>query len=231
MSTAFSISTAGCLTRLPAGPLLPTAGSQPNSATRRFPSSSSKPHFCSPSLGATTGSHKRLLSPRFALSPTSSQSSTSSVQILPTRATSSTCAPGSPTRWSVFRRFLVSVNMYHPYPLLRFDIPKNRSCELPDSIQPVSPSPGREGGDGRGGQGVRGLRALCVPAVRDRVLQTAVYLVTRPVFEAEFESSSYAYREGRSVRDAVLRIDQLRRQGFRWLVDADIDSFFDNISH
>ncbi|HKH48242.1 MAG TPA: reverse transcriptase/maturase family protein, partial [Thermoanaerobaculia bacterium] len=78
---------------------------------------------------------------------------------------------------------------------------------------------------------MRGLRALCVPAVRDRVLQTAVYLVTRPVFEAEFETCSYAYREGRSVRDAVLRIDQLRRQGFRWLVDADIDSFFDNISH
>ncbi len=93
--------------------------------------------------------------------------------------------------------------VYQPYPLLRFDIPKNETK----------------------------VRALCVPAVRDRVLQTAVYLVTRPVFEAEFEACSYAYREGRSVRDAVLRIDQLRRQGFRWLVDADIDSFFDNIAH
>lgn len=93
--------------------------------------------------------------------------------------------------------------VYQPYPLLRFEIPKGETK----------------------------VRALCVPAVRDRVLQTAVYLVTRPVFEAEFETCSYAYREGRSVRDAVLRIDQLRRQGFRWLVDADIDSFFDNIAH
>lgn len=93
--------------------------------------------------------------------------------------------------------------VYHPYPLLRFEVPKSGSK----------------------------VRSLCVPTVRDRVLQTAVYLVTRPIFEAEFEACSYAYREGRSVRDAVLRIDQLRRQGFRWLVDADIESFFDNISH
>jgi len=93
--------------------------------------------------------------------------------------------------------------VYQPYPLLRFEIPKNETK----------------------------VRSLCVPAVRDRVLQTAVYLVTRPIFEEEFEACSYAYREGRSVRDAVLRIDQLRRQGFRWLVDADIDSFFDNIAH
>lgn len=92
---------------------------------------------------------------------------------------------------------------YHPYPLLRFEVPKNESK----------------------------VRSLCVPAVRDRVLQTAVYLVTRPLFEAEFEVCSYAYREGRSVRDAVQRVDQLRNQGYCWVVDADIDSFFDNISH
>lgn len=93
--------------------------------------------------------------------------------------------------------------IYHPYPLLRFEIPKSESK----------------------------VRALCVPAVRDRVLQTAVYLVTRPLFEAEFEACSYAYREGRSVRDAVRRIDELRRKGFHWVVDADIDSFFDSIPH
>lgn len=73
---------------------------------------------------------------------------------------------------------------YHPYPLLRFEVPKSESK----------------------------VHGLCVPAVRDRVLQTAVYLTTRAVFEAEFEACSYAYREGRSVRDAVRRIDELRRQ-------------------
>lgn len=93
--------------------------------------------------------------------------------------------------------------LYHPYPLLRFEIPKSESK----------------------------MRALCVPTVRDRVLQTAVHLVTRPIFEAELEACSYAYREGRSVRDAVRRVDELRRQGYHWVVDADIVSFFDNIPH
>lgn len=93
--------------------------------------------------------------------------------------------------------------LYHPYPLLRFEVPKSESK----------------------------MRSLCVPTVRDRVLQTAVHLVTRPLFEAEFEACSYAYREGRSVRDAVRRVDELRRQGYHWVVDADIVSFFDNISH
>jgi RNA-directed DNA polymerase len=85
---------------------------------------------------------------------------------------------------------------YHPFPLLRLEIPKRRT----------------------------GLRSLSIPTVRDRVLQSAVYLVTRGLFEAEFEECSYAYREGRSVKDAVHRVDELRRQGFRWVVDADISS-------
>lgn len=92
---------------------------------------------------------------------------------------------------------------YRPFPLLRFQIPKPTS----------------------------GLRSLCVPTVRDRVLQSAVYLITREVFEAEFEEASHAYRQGRSVRTAVHRIHQLRDQGYRFVVDADIDAFFDNIPH
>jgi group II intron reverse transcriptase/maturase len=92
---------------------------------------------------------------------------------------------------------------YHPFPLLRFEVPKPSS----------------------------GVRHLSVPTVRDRVLQTAVYLVTREVFEAELEDCSYAFRQGRSVRTAVYRINELREQGFRWVVDADIDGFFENIPH
>jgi group II intron reverse transcriptase/maturase len=92
---------------------------------------------------------------------------------------------------------------YHPFPLLRFEVPKSGNR----------------------------VRHLSVPTVRDRVLQTAVYRVTREIFEAEFEECSYAFREGRSVRNAVHRIDELRRQGFRWVVDADIEGFFDNIDH
>lgn len=61
--------------------------------------------------------------------------------------------------------------------------------------------------------------------------QTAVDLVTRNIFESAFEDCSHAYRKGRSVRTAVHRIRELRDQGYRWVVDADIDGFFDNIPH
>lgn len=92
---------------------------------------------------------------------------------------------------------------YHPFPLLRFEVPKSGNR----------------------------VRSLSVPTVRNRVLQTAVYLTTRDLFDAELEEHSYAFRQGRSVKDAVRRIDELRRQGFHWVVDADIEAFFDNIDH
>lgn len=93
---------------------------------------------------------------------------------------------------------------YHPLPLLRFPVPKASGT---------------------------GERHLSVPTVRDRVVQSAVYLVTCEIFEAEFEDSSFAYRKGRSVRNAVDRIRDLRDDGFRWVVDADIEGFFDRIPH
>ena len=76
-----------------------------------------------------------------------------------------------------------------------------------------------------------GKRPLSIPAVRDRVLQTAVALVLTPLFEAEFEDVSFAYRKGRSVDQAVQRVIRLRDEGYRWVVDADIDDFFDEIDH
>lgn len=80
----------------------------------------------------------------------------------------------------------------------------------------------REGGD---------PRPLSIPTVRDRVLQTAVALVVTPVFEAEFEDCSFAYRRGRSVDQAVRRVILLRNEGFQWVVDCDIQAFFDEIDH
>ena len=76
-----------------------------------------------------------------------------------------------------------------------------------------------------------GKRLLSIPCVRDRILQTAVTLVIEPVFEAEFEDCSFAYRKGRSVDQAVARVQALQRQGYQWVVDADIQAFFDNIDH
>ncbi len=55
----------------------------------------------------------------------------------------------------------------------------------------------------------------------------AAYLVTYPLFEKEYEACSHAYRVGRSVKTAIMQINQLRDQGYRYVVDADIDNFFD----
>jgi CRISPR-associated protein Cas1 len=75
------------------------------------------------------------------------------------------------------------------------------------------------------------LRPLSIPTVRDRVLQTAAALVLTPILDPEFEDVSYAYRSGRSVAQAVQRIMALRDQGYRWVVDADIQRYFDEIPH
>ena len=74
-------------------------------------------------------------------------------------------------------------------------------------------------------------RGLAIPTVRDRILQTSLTLVLTPKVEAELEDCSYAYRQGRSVRMAVGRIGFYQRQGYHWIVDADIESFFDTIPH
>jgi group II intron reverse transcriptase/maturase len=72
-------------------------------------------------------------------------------------------------------------------------------------------------------------RTLVVPAVRDRVLQTAVAAYMEPFLEAEFDECSFAYRRGRSVRMAVERVYQLYQQGYCGLLDADIESFFASV--
>ena len=74
-------------------------------------------------------------------------------------------------------------------------------------------------------------RGLCIPTVRDRVAQTVVLHRVNPLFERQFEACSFAYRQGRSVRQAVMRIKALHEQGYRWVVDADIDAFFDTVDH
>ncbi|ETX03376.1 MAG: hypothetical protein ETSY2_33635 [Candidatus Entotheonella gemina] len=74
-------------------------------------------------------------------------------------------------------------------------------------------------------------RPLSIPAVRDRVLQTAAALVLTPILEPAFEDVSYAYRPGRSVNQAVQHIMALREKGYQWVVDADIRRYFDEIPH
>lgn len=76
-----------------------------------------------------------------------------------------------------------------------------------------------------------GRRTLAIPTIRDRVAQSAAAMVLSDYLEPHFEDSSYGYRPGRSVQQAVDRVAALRRAGFTWVVDADIRSFFDEVPH
>lgn len=74
-------------------------------------------------------------------------------------------------------------------------------------------------------------RPLGIPTVRDRVAQTALRNVLEPIFEVGFAEHSYGFRPGRGCKDALRRVDQLLKQGYTWVVDADLKSYFDTIAH
>jgi RNA-directed DNA polymerase len=75
------------------------------------------------------------------------------------------------------------------------------------------------------------FRPLGIPAVRDRVAQEVLRRLLNPIFEAKFHDHSYGFRPGRSCHQAVQKVMELGRQGYRWVLDADISGFFDNLSH
>jgi RNA-directed DNA polymerase len=79
--------------------------------------------------------------------------------------------------------------------------------------------------------GSKEQRPLGIPAVRDRVVQSALRHVVEPIFETEFAEPSYGFRPGRGPKDALRRVDALLRSGHVWVVDADLKSYFDTIPH
>ena len=89
---------------------------------------------------------------------------------------------------------------YRPVPVRRVQIPK----------------PGRSE-----------TRPLGIPAVKDRVVQTAAKLVLEPIFEADFRGCSFGFRPKRSAHDAMEVIRGEVMRGRRWVIDADIRGFFD----
>jgi len=79
--------------------------------------------------------------------------------------------------------------------------------------------------------GSREKRPLGIPTVRDRVVQAALRAVLEPIFERDFAAHSYGFRPNRGCKDALRRVDALLREGYSWVVDADLESYFDTIPH
>jgi RNA-directed DNA polymerase len=74
-------------------------------------------------------------------------------------------------------------------------------------------------------------RPLGIPVVKDRIVQTALKFVLEPIFEREFLKMSYGFRPGLGCKDALREVDRLLREGYPFVVDADLSSYFDTIVH
>ena len=105
--------------------------------------------------------------------------------------------------WLRIKEELLAGN-YQPLPVLKVEIPKP------------------------GGQG---LRMLGIPTVIDRLIQQALHQVLSPLFEPNFSESSYGFRPHRSAQQAVLKARGYVREGRRWVVDIDLEKFFDRVNH
>jgi RNA-directed DNA polymerase len=76
-----------------------------------------------------------------------------------------------------------------------------------------------------------GVRTLGIPTVVDRLIQQALHQALQPIFEPTFSEASFGFRPGRNAHQAVRRAQQYVASGKRWVVDIDLEKFFDRVNH
>ena len=74
-----------------------------------------------------------------------------------------------------------------------------------------------------------GVRKLGIPTAVDRTLQQSIVQILTSIFETEFQENSYGFRPGRSCEQAVLKLLEYLNEGYEWIVDIDLEKFFDNV--
>ena len=110
--------------------------------------------------------------------------------------------PWLSANWETIKEKLLN-GSYQPQPVKAVDIPK------PDG----------------------GVRRLGIPTVIDRLIQQAITQVLTPIFDPHFSNNSYGFRAGKNAKQAVRQAQQYQQEGKRWVVDMDLEKFFDVVNH
>ena len=76
-----------------------------------------------------------------------------------------------------------------------------------------------------------GQRPLGIPSVRDRIVQQALRQILEPIFEGKFSARSHGFRPGKGCATALSVVDRAVKHGYQWVVDADLQAFFDTVDH